>query len=167
MIRKGVYPYEYMDGWEKFEETRLPAKDAFYSRLNMKGISDQDYEHAQQAWNTMEKKTLGCYHDAYLKTDVLLLADVFEVFRDTCLKNYGLVPAHFYTALGLAWQTLLKTAAEYCEHEKKRKECKTCPDKLRLGLLTDIDMLLMFEKDIFEVGLLRQLNTMPRLIISI
>ena len=156
-----------MDGWEKFEETRLPAKDAFYSRLNMKGISDQDYEHAQQAWNTMEKKTLGCYHDAYLKTDVLLLADVFEVFRDTCLKNYGLVPAHFYTALGLAWQTLLKTAAEYCEHEKKRKECKTCLDKLRLGLLTDIDMLLMFEKGIFEVGLLRQLNTMPRLIISI
>ena len=87
MIRKGVYPYEYMDGWEKFEEAGLPPKDAFYSRLNMKGISDQDYEHAQQVWNTMEKKTLGCYHDTYLKTDVLLLADVFETFRNTCLKN--------------------------------------------------------------------------------
>ena len=59
MVRKGVYPYEYMDGWEKFEEAGLPPKDAFYSRLNMKGISDQDYEHAQQVWNTMEKKTLG------------------------------------------------------------------------------------------------------------
>ena len=72
MIRKGVYPYEYMDGWEKFEEAGLPPKDAFYSRLNMKGISDQDYEHAQQVWNTMEKKTQGCYHDTYLKADVLL-----------------------------------------------------------------------------------------------
>ena len=106
MIRKGVYPYEYMDGWEKFEETSLPPKDIFYSRLNMKGISDQDHEHAQEVWNTMEKKILGCYHDTYLKTDVLLLADVFEAFRNTCLKNYQLDPAHFYTAPGLAWQAL-------------------------------------------------------------
>ena len=80
MIRKDVYPYEYMDGWEKFEEVGLPPKDVFYSRLNMKGTGDHDYEHAQQVWNTMEKKTLGCYHDTYLKTDVLLLADVFEIF---------------------------------------------------------------------------------------
>ena len=64
MIRKGVYPCEYMDGWKKSEETSLPPKDAFYSRLNMKGISDQDHEHAQQVWNIMEKKTLGCFHDA-------------------------------------------------------------------------------------------------------
>ena len=107
-IRKGVYPYEYMNGWEKFEEAGLPPKDAFYSRLNM--FSDQDYEHAQQVWNTMEKKTLGCYHDTYLKTDVLLLTDVFETFRNTCLKNYKLDPAHFYTAQGLAWQALLHAA---------------------------------------------------------
>ena len=60
----------------------------------MKGISDQDHEHAQQVWSTMEKKTLGCYHDTYLKTDVLLLADVFETFQNTCLKNYGVDPAH-------------------------------------------------------------------------
>ena len=164
MIRKGVYPYEYMDGWKKFKETKLPPKDAFYSRLNMKGISDQDYEHAQQVWNTMEKKTLGCYHDTYLKTDVLLLADVFETFRNMCLKKYKLVPAHFYTAPVLAWQALLKTAAEYfehekrrkeyevcpeyCGHEKKRKDCKVYPDEFRLELLTDMDMLLMFEKGI-------------------
>ena len=76
MIRKGVYPYKYMNGWEKFEERSLPPKDAFYGRLNMKRISDQGYEHAQQVWNIMEKKT-GCNHDTYLKTDVLLLADVF------------------------------------------------------------------------------------------
>ena len=98
MRRKGVYPYKYMDGWKIFEETSLLPKDAFYSRCNMKGIIDQGYEHAQQVWNTMEKKTLGCYHDTYLKTDVLLLADVFEKFRDTCLKQYRLDPAHFYTA---------------------------------------------------------------------
>ena len=149
MIRKGVYPYEYVDSWKKFEETSLPPKDAFYSRLNMKGISDQDYEHAQQVWNTMEKKTLGCYHDTYLKTDVLLLADVFETFRNTCLKNYKLDPAHFYTAPGLAWQALSKTAAEYCEHEKRRKDCELCPNECRLELLTDIEMLLMDNKSIW------------------
>ena len=114
MIRKGIYSYEYMDNWEKFEEPSLPPKDAFFSRL-MKGISDQDYEHAQQVWNTMEKKALGCYHDTYLKTDVLLLADVFETFRNTCLKNYRLDPTDFYTTPGLAWQALLKTAVEHCE----------------------------------------------------
>ena len=87
----------------------------------MKGISDHDYEHAQQVWNTMDKKIQGCYHDTYLKTDILLLADVLEAFRHTCLKNYKLDPAHFYTQPGLAWQALLKTAAEYCEHEKRHK----------------------------------------------
>ena len=83
-----------------------------------------------------------------------------------CLKHYKLDPAHFYTAPGLAWQTLLKTAAEYCEHEKRRKDCELCPDEFRLELLTDIDILLMFEK-VFEVGLPRQLNVMLRPIISI
>ena len=110
MIRKGVYPYEYMDGWKKFEETSLPLRDVFYSRLSMKGISGQDYQRAQQVLNTMEEKTLGCYHDTYLKTDVLLLADVFETFRNTCLKYYKLGPAHFYTAQGLAWKALLHAA---------------------------------------------------------
>ena len=121
MRRTGVYPYEYMDGWEKFDETSLPPKDTFYSKLNMKGISNQDYEHAHQVWNTMEKKTLGCYHNTYLKKDVSLLSDVFETFRDTCLKHYRLDPSHFYTPPGLAWQALLKTPSEYCEHEKGAK----------------------------------------------
>ena len=84
-----------MDDWKKFEETSLPPRDAFYSRLNVKGISVQDYEHAQQVWNTMEKKALDCYHDTYLKTDVQLLAEVFETFRNTCLKNYKLDLEHF------------------------------------------------------------------------
>ena len=88
-----------MHGWKIFQETILPPKDAFYSKLNMRGISDQNYEYAQQVWSTIEKKTLGYYHDTYLKTDVLLLVDVFEAFRDACLKNCGLDSAHFYTPL--------------------------------------------------------------------
>ena len=95
-----------MDGWQKFAETSLSSKDEFFRRFNIKGICDQDYEHAQQVWNTMEKKTLGCYHDTYLKTDVLLLADVFETFRKTHLENYKVDPAHFYTTPRLAWQAL-------------------------------------------------------------
>ena len=130
MRRKGVYPYEYMDSWERFEEVKLPPQQAFFSKLNMAGISDKDYEHAQKVWNTMSEKTLGCYHDTYLKTDVLLLADVFESFRDTCLKHYKLDPAHFYTAPGLAWKAALKVTG------------------VKLELLTDIDMLLMFERGI-------------------
>ena len=114
----------------------------------MKGTRDQNCEHPQQVWNAMEKNTLGCYHDTYLKTDVLLLADVFETFWNTCLKNYKLDPAHFYAAPGLAWHALLKTVGEYCEHEKRRKECEACHEEFRLQLLTDIDMLLMVEKGI-------------------
>ena len=93
MRREGVYPYEYMDSWKKFEETSLPPKDAFYSRLNMRGISDQDHEHAKQVWNRItpehENITLGDYYDVYLAVDVLLLTDVFETFRNTCLKHYN------------------------------------------------------------------------------
>ena len=152
MIRKGVYLYEYMDSWKKFEESSLPPKDAFYSRLNMKGISDQDYEHAQQVWNRItpghKNITLEDYHDVYYKIDVLLLADVFEAFRNTGLKHYKLDPAHFYTAPSLAWQALLKAAAEYCEHEKMRKDCELCSDEFRLELRTDIDMLLMLGKGV-------------------
>ena len=124
-----------MDGWKKFEETSLTPKDAFYSRLNMKGISDNDYKHAQQVWNTIEKMALGCYHDTYSKTDVLLFADVFETFQNTCLKKYKLDLAHFYTAIGLAWQALLKTASEYCEHEKGVRNVKYAPTSSGLSCL--------------------------------
>ena len=96
----------------------------------------------------MEEKTLSCDHDNYLRTDVLLLADVFETFQDTCLSHYKLDPAHFYNAPGLAWQALLKTATECCEHEKKREGCELCLDEFRLELLTDIDMLLIVGKGI-------------------
>ena len=130
-------------------ETKLPPKNALCSWLKMKGISDQDYEHEQQVWDTMENKTLGCYRNTYLKTDVLLLADVFETFRNTCLENCKLYPAHFYTAPGLGWQALLNTASEYCEHEVSIKTAHYAhPDEFRLELLRDIEKLLMFEKGI-------------------
>ena len=84
MRRKSVYPYEYMDSCEKFKETKLPSRNAFYSKVNMKNITDQDCEHAQQVWNrktpAFESVTLGDYYDVYLATDVLLLANVFETF---------------------------------------------------------------------------------------
>ena len=114
----------------------------------MNNISDQGCEHAQQVWNTMEKQPLVCYHDTYLKADVLLLSDVFETVRNTCLEHCKLDSTHFYTVPGLAWQALIKTASEYCEHEAKGKDCGLCLDEFRLGLLKDIDMLLMFEKGI-------------------
>ena len=130
LVKKGIYPYEYMSEWEKFKETKLPPKEAFYSKLNMSGVSSENYEHARKVWEEFKIKNLGEYHDLYLKTDVILLANVFEAFREVCLKNYGLDPAHFYTAPGLAWKACLK---------------KT---KIRLELLLDPDMLLMFERGI-------------------
>ena len=96
LVRKGVYPYEYMMSWDKFKETQLPFKELFYSKLNMRGISDKDYERAQKVWRVFDMKNLGKYHDLYLKTDVILLSNVFEAFRNTCLEYYKLNPAHFY-----------------------------------------------------------------------
>ena len=126
--RKGFYPYEYMDSEERFKETKLPPKKAFYSRLSGKGITKTDYKHALNVWNTFNMKTLLDYHDLYNETDVLLLADVFETFRDLCLKIYGLDPAHYFTAPGLAWDACLKMTG------------------VQLELLSDLDMLLMFER---------------------
>ena len=119
-----------MSEWDKFEETKLHPKEVFYNKLNMSGVSSENYEHARKVWKEFEIKNLGEYHDLYLKTDVILLANVFEAFREVCLKNYGLDPAHFYTAPGLAWEACLK-------------KTKT---KIRLELLLDPDMLLMFER---------------------
>ena len=91
-------------------KTSLLPKNAICSRLNVKSISDQDHEHAQQVWNRItprhENITLGDFHETYFKIDVLLLADKFETFWNTCLKQYKLDPAHFYTTPGLAWQAL-------------------------------------------------------------
>ena len=127
-LRKGVYPYEYMDSWKRFKEESLPDKKYFYSELNKEHITSEDYAHAQKVWNTLNITKLGESHDLYVQSDTALLADVFQNFSDTCLEIYGLDPAYFLSAPGLAWQACLK---------------KT---EVELELLTDNDMLMMFEE---------------------
>ena len=103
LLRKGVYPYEYMDSWERFSETTFPNKKAFYSELNLEYITDKDYAHAQKVFEELKLKNLGGYHDLYVQRDILLLADVFENFRNKCIEIYELDPAHFLSVPGLAW----------------------------------------------------------------
>ena len=108
---KGIYPYDYFDDFETFKERALPPKEAFYSKLSEEHVSDKDYERALKVWKHFGIRTLGQYHDLYLRTDVLLLTDVFENFRDLCMEYYGLDPAHYYTLP--AWDAmLLKTGVE-------------------------------------------------------
>ena len=130
LTRKGCYPYDYVSSIDILQETKLPSKDLFYSKLYDEHISDEDYQHAIQVWDTFNCKTLKDYHDLYLKSDVLLLADVFENFRKTCLKHYKLDPCHYYTAPGIAWDACLKETNQ------------------NLELLKDCDMLMMFERGI-------------------
>ena len=130
LLRIDVCPYEYMDEWEKFNETSLPEKEEFCSILNMTDVTDAAYMHAQRVYKDFEIKNLGEYHDLYLKNYTLLLADVFENFRDMCLKIHHLDPTKFLSALRLAWQAALEET------------------EVKLELLTDIDMLLMVEKGI-------------------
>ena len=103
LLRKGVYPYEYMDGWDKFNETSIPSKESFYSNLTMENISETDYRHANNVFKTFKLNNLGDYYDLYVQSDTLLLADVFENFRKACIKTYELDPAHLISLPGLAW----------------------------------------------------------------
>lgn len=130
MRKKGVFPYSFIDNIEKLDVTSLPSKINFYDKLNEEHISDEDYERAKFVWNYFDCKTLGDYSDIYLKTDVLLLCDVFENFRKRCLDLYKLDPAHYYTSPGLSWDAMLKYT------------------KIELELLTDIDMIHFFKKGI-------------------
>ena len=119
-----------MDSWERLDETSLPDKEAFYSSLNMEDITDVDHRHAKRVFKTLSNKNLGDFYDLYVQSDTLLLADVFENFRNMFIKVYELDLAHFLSAPGLPWQACLK---------------KT---EVELELLTDVDMLLMVEKGI-------------------
>ena len=105
LLRKGVYPYEFMDNWERFDEESLPDKESFHSSLNMENIDDIDYRHGKNLFKKFKLKNLGEYYDLYVQSDTLLLADVFENFRNTCIKVYGLDTANFLSLPGLAWQT--------------------------------------------------------------
>ena len=128
LVRKGVYPYDYMDSVARFEETSLPTKEHFYNQLNDEEVSDEDYAHAQRVWTTFKCATVREYHDLYLKTDVLLLADVFEKFRTMSLEAYSLDPAHYYSLPALSWDAALKCS------------------RVELDLIVDIDMYQMVER---------------------
>ena len=108
MKRKGVYPYDYMDSFDKFNDKNLPSKEKLFCMLSDEHITDKDYEHAQNVCNTFNLESMGQYHDLYLKSDVLLLADVFEKFRKTYFRYYKLDPCHYFTSPGLSWDAMLK-----------------------------------------------------------
>ena len=119
-----------MDSWKRFDETLLPNKEDFYSSVNMDDITDVDYKHVKRVFKNFNNKNIGDYYDLYVRSDTLLLADVFENFRNKCIEIYELEPVHFLSAPGLTWQACLK---------------KT---EIKLELLTYVDMLLMVEKGI-------------------
>lgn len=127
---KGVFPYEYIDSWSKLNETSLPSIDKFFSSLTKSNISDVEYNHALKVWDMFSVKSMGEYSDIYLKTDVLLLSDIFQNFRSLCMKHYDLDPAWYFTAPGLSFDACLKMT------------------KIQLELLTDYEQYLMIENGI-------------------
>jgi hypothetical protein len=130
LTKKGVFPYDYMENMDRFRETRLPSQSDFYNQLNEKPLSDAEYLHAQEVWNTFNCKTMKDYHDIYLLSDVLLLADCFEEFRNECYSAYKLDPANYFSLPGYSWDCALKYS------------------DVKLQLITDIDMYQMVEKGI-------------------
>ena len=130
MLRKGVYPYEYMDSWEKFSEP-MPLDNEYYcSNVNDQNISVSDIDHINNVCNTFKIYNLGKYHDLYVKSDTALPAYIFENFRDKCLSNNKLEPVYYLSAPGFSWHSCLKMTG------------------IKLELLTDTNMLLLFGKGI-------------------
>ena len=130
LLRKRVYPYEDMDSWEKLDETTIPPKEFFYSKLNLENITGKDYTHAQEVWDAFEIKDRCKYHYLCVLYDTLLLGDVFENFKDKCIEIYEFDPIHFEFAPELPWQACVKKT------EKK------------LELITDYEMLMIVENGI-------------------
>ncbi len=129
-MKKGTFPYEYMDDISKFDDIKLPPIEAFYSHLADESISEEDYEHAQNVWTTFGMKTMKDYHDLYLLTDVLLLSDVFENFRDMSMNYYKLDPLHYFTLPGLSFDACLRMT------------------DVELDLITDPEQMLFIERGI-------------------
>ena len=138
-----------MDSIQKFNVQSLPPNEDFYSILTDEHITSENYEHAQKVWDTFNLKSMGEYHDLYLKSDVLLLADVFEKFRSTCLQYYQLDPTQFYTSPGLSWNAMLKMT------------------NIELELMSDIDQYLFLLKKESEVEFHIFVNVMPKQTINI
>ena len=128
--RKWVYPYDYMDSFTRFDESRLPSQDAFFTKLSDSPCSDMEYAHSTQVWAAFECESMADYYDIYLKCDVLLLADFFEKFYASCLAHNSRDAVHYYTAPGLAWDAALKMT------------------HVTLELMTDIDMYHFVENSI-------------------
>ena len=128
MSQKGVYPYDHMDSFEKFDQTELPTKDQFYSILNDQDITNDEYNHAKKVWKTFNIKTMGEYHDLYFKSDMFLLADLFKSFRKTCLQYYKLDQCHYFMSQGLSLDAMLKMT------------------DIKLELMTEVDMFQFIEK---------------------
>jgi hypothetical protein len=139
MTEKGIYPYEYITNYDVLNETKLPDINSFYSQLVNKGCDENDYKKALNVWNTFNCKTIMDYHNLYLTTDVLLLADIWENFREVCYKIYKLDVCYYYTSPGLSWDAFLKhTTEEYKKDDKK----------FSIELINDMDIYLLFEKSI-------------------
>ena len=131
MLRKGVYPYDYVDCMNKIDETSLPPKEAFYSKLTgITGITDEEYQHAHPVWKEFNIESMKDYLNLYNLSDILLLADIFENFRNICMNHYGLDLAWYFSAPAHAWDSTLKIT------------------KVQLELLSDPDMLLLIESGI-------------------
>ena len=128
LTKKGVYCYDYMDSIDKFDETSLPHQREFFNSLSGEHISLQQYQHAENVWNTLNCNTLRDYHDHYLMTDVLLLADIFETFRNMSLNTFDLDPIHYFSLASLSWDSMLKYTG------------------VEIDLITDADMYQMVEK---------------------
>ena len=134
LTRKGVYPYEYFDSHQRFNEAKLPENEKYYSTLKNEGITDEEYDFAKEVWSRFKLKNLGELHDLYMNTDVMLLADVFESFRKTSLEKYKLDPAHFTSAPGLSWAACLRKTG------------------VRLTLVTDPDMSIFIDMSLLGGG---------------
>ena len=127
-VKKGLYPYEEIDTDSKFDEIGLPPTSAFYEKLKQKELIGEEYEHCKHVYDKLIGKTFYDYHLAYVRCDVLLLADIFETFRETCMSYYELDPLNYISAPGLAWDALL---------------LKT---KIKLDLITDVKILEIIER---------------------
>ena len=128
LLQKGIFPYRWFDSLEKLDERKLPDRVHWKNDLTGEEMSDKDWEFVNKVWRTFKLKTFRQFHDLYMESDVMLLADIFERFRSDSLKNYGLDPAHFATSPGLSWHACLKMT------------------KIRLDIIRDPDMSMFIDR---------------------